>query len=262
MKHKLWQALQFGKYLFRSFHLHGIHSPFVYELNEVIFKEKAKFYAFEAIESIRAKLLLTPKMIHVHDLGAGSHTTKANQRSIQSIAKSALKSPQKAQVLFKLAHFLKPQNILELGTSLGISTAYLAKACPDATISTIEGAPEVAEIAGINFKKLNIENISQQVGNFDTLLEGELQQFKTIDFVFFDGNHQKIPTLSYFDTCLKYAHENSIFVFDDIYWSREMTEAWQSIKEHPRVKVTIDCFEMGIVFFKANQAKQHFTVYH
>ncbi|MBL4707840.1 MAG: class I SAM-dependent methyltransferase [Flavobacteriales bacterium] len=262
MKHKLWQAIQFGKYLLRSFHLHGIHSPFVYELNETIFKEKVKFYAFEEVESIRAKLLLTTKKLTIHDLGAGSQTNNSNKRAIGDIAKSALKSPKKAQVLFRLAYHFKPTNILELGTSLGISTAYLAKACPKANIITIEGAPEVANVAAINFEKLKLNNISQVVGNFDSILESELKQLKKVDFVFFDGNHKKAPTLSYFHTCLKYAEKDSIFIFDDIYWSKEMTEAWEEIKSHPEVSVTIDCFEMGLVFFKKGQVKEHFTVYH
>ena len=93
-------------------------------------------------------------------------------------------------------------------------------------------------------------------------VEKELKEHNQLDFVFFDGNHKKKPTLSYFKQCLEVAHEDSIFIFDDIYWSTEMTEAWQEIKKHPKVTLSIDCFEMGIVFFKKEQAKEHFTVYH
>lgn len=262
MKHKVWQAFQYCKYLLRSFHLHGIHSPFVYQINETIFKENAKLYAFDEVESIRSKLLLTSKKINVQDLGAGSQANNSNERTIQDIAKYALKSPRKAQLLFRLAYAFKPTNIIELGTSLGISTAYLAKACPIARITTIEGSPEVAKVAIINFEKLNLQNVHQVVGNFDNRLEDELNRIKEVDFVFFDGNHKKAPTLSYFKTCLNYANEESLFIFDDIYWSKEMTEAWEEIKKHPSVTVTIDCFEMGLVFFKKDQAKEHFTVYH
>jgi len=262
MKHKIWQAYQFAKYLLRSFHLHGIHSPFVYQINESIFKEKIKFYAFDEIESIRAKLLLTQKTIHVNDLGAGSHVNKNNERSISEIANSALKAPKKAQLLYRLVHYFKSEQILELGTSFGISTLYLAKANSKGNITTIEGAPEVAKIAAINFKKLNMQNINLIVDNFDSSIEVQLKKMKTVDLVYFDGNHKKIPTLSYFNSALKYSDENSLFIFDDIYWSKEMTEAWNEIKTHPQVSVTIDCFEMGLVFFKKDQAKEHFTVYH
>ena len=262
MKQKLWQTFQFGKYLLRSFHLHGIHSPFIYELNEVVFKEKTRFYAFDEVEAIRSKLLLTHKEIKVLDLGAGSQVNNSKTRKISQIAKSALKSPKNAQVLFRLVQKFKPNTILEIGTSLGITTCYLARSNKASNIFTLEGSPEITKVAQINFNKLGIKNVNQIVGNFNETLSETLKSIKVLDFVFFDGNHQKTPTLAYFNECLKKADENSIFVFDDIYWSKEMTTAWKEIKRHEKVVVTIDCFEMGIVFFKKDQAKEHFTVYH
>lgn len=262
MKAKFWQAYQFIKYLFRCIHLHGIHSPFVFNIHQDIFKAKTKYYAFEEIESIRAKLLLTEKVIDVKDLGAGSRSSLSNKRSVKHIAETALKKPKKAQLLFRFIHYFKPTCILELGTSLGITTAYLAKANSKSDVFTVEGSPEIAKIARVNFKKLKVQNVEQSIGNFDDLLANKLKSLKTVDFVFFDGNHQKTPTLNYFESCLQYKNENSIFVFDDIYWSKEMTEAWQEIKTHPEVTVSIDCFEMGFIFFKKDQAKEHFTVYH
>lgn len=258
----MWSIFQYIKYLFRSFHLHGIHSPFVYELNENIFKEKTPFYVFDEIEAIRAKLLLTTKKIKVDDLGAGSKRNNADQRRISDIAKLSLKKPKTAQLLFRLLNRTNAETILELGTSLGISTAYLAKACPNAKVVTIEGASEVAKVAEVNLRKLNVLNVRQVIADFDSALPIELEKLKRLDFVFFDGNHQLEPTLHYFNTCVAYAQENSVFVFDDIYWSKEMTMAWEKIKAHPKVTITVDCYEMGFVFFKKDQAKEHFTVYH
>ena len=262
MKNKTWQVYQYILYLLRSFHLHGIHSPFVYHLNEKIFKEKAKFYAFDEVESIRAKLLLTSKIIHVNDLGAGSQVNNSNKRSIQEIAKSALKKPKKAQLLFRIVEHFRPQKILELGTSLGISTAYMAKANPNAIIHTIEGSEEIAKIAAVNFKKLNVENITQVVGHFNAVLSNSLEKLQKVNMCYVDGNHKKQPTLDYFHQILPYTNEQSILIFDDIYWSREMTEAWKLIQQHQSVSITIDLFEFGIVCFKGDQAKEHFTVYH
>lgn len=262
MKNKFWQAYQYFLYLLRSFHLHGIHSPFVYQINESLFKEKTKFYVFDDIESIRAKLLLSAKIIQVNDLGAGSQIHKSNERSIQEIAKSALKSPPKAQLLFRLVNHFKPNSILELGTSLGISTAYLAKGNPQATVHSIEGSDTIAQVASINFKKLKIENINQIVDHFDKALPHCLEQLKKIDFCYIDGNHQKQPTINYFHQLLPYTNEHSILIFDDIYWSPGMTAAWKYIQQHESVRVTIDLFEFGIVFFKTDQAKEYFTVYH
>ena len=127
------------------------------------------------------------------------------------------------------------------------------------TIS-IEGCPETAKIAAQNFEKIEIKNVEQFIGNFDAILPDIVEKREEIDFVLFDGNHRKKATLNYFLTCLEKASENSVFIFDDINWSDEMREAWQEIKDHEQVTVTIDLFFMGIVFFRKEQAKQHFII--
>ncbi len=258
----IWRAVEFLKYLLKSFHLHGIHSPFVFELNEKVFQEKSSFYAFQDIESIRAKLLLTDQKVKVKDLGAGSRKDNGSHRRIKDIAQYALKPAKKAQLMFRLVNHFKPDTILELGTSLGVTTAYLAKACPKAKIISIEGAPEIAKIAQLNLEKLQISNVTQRIDSFEDALQEELSELEKVDFVFFDGNHQKEPTLDYFKQCLDYSDENSVFVFDDIHWSKGMTEAWEEIKKHPKTTISIDLFDLGIVFFKQDQAQQNFTVYH
>lgn len=262
MNHKLHQALQYCKYLIRCIKQKQVSSVFIQQLIEDVFKEKAKFYAFDEIEALRAKLLLTEKVIKVNDLGAGSKSTSKSRRKINQIAKTAIKAPKNSQVLYRLVHKFKPKQILELGTSFGITTSYLAKATKKATITTIEGSAEIAKIAQVNFSKLNIKNISQIIGNFDHTLDDVIDSTSDLDFVFFDGNHRKEPTLRYFLNCLEKVNKNSIFVFDDIYWSAEMTNAWIEIKKHTKVAFTIDCFEMGIVFFDENKGNGHFTVYH
>jgi predicted O-methyltransferase YrrM len=242
--------------------LHGIHSPFVFYIQHEIINEKIPFYAFDDIESVRAKLLLSQQEIKVKDLGAGSQNDENKKLKINQIARRSLKAPKDAQLLFRLAYHFKPKSILELGTSLGITTAYLAKACPSAKIISIEGAPSVAKVATVNLKKLNVFNVKQQVGAFEDELKPAINSLEKLDFVFFDGNHRYQSTLNYFESCLPLADENSIFIFDDIYWSKEMHSAWKKIKKHPAVTVTIDVYSMGIVFFKKDQAKEEFTVYH
>ena len=258
----IWRAFQYLKFLFRSTQSVNGNSSLFHELMANVFQEKTPYYAFEEIESVRAKLLLTDKEIKVIDLGAGSKKNNKTHRKINQITRLALKRPKKAQLLFRLANYLKAQSIVELGTSFGITTAYLARACPKAKIVTIEGSPEVAKVARINLKKLNVLNVQQVVSNFETALPIQLRDLKEVDFVFFDGNHRKQPTLDYFAQCLDYSTTNSVFVFDDIYWSKGMKEAWDEIKNHPKVKLTIDCFEMGMVFFQGSQLKEHYTVYH
>lgn len=239
---------------------HGTHSPFVYKLtDEVIYDFNVKS-DYKSIEAQRKKLLNDDSLITVTDLGAGSHLNKNRTKKVQQIAKNALKSPRLAQLIYRLAKENQPNHILELGTCLGLTTAYLSKACPDADIITIEGCPETAKVAYKNFVDLELENVELRVGNFDALLPDLIAQADQLDFVYIDGNHRKDATLNYFNWCLPKVHEGSLLIFDDIYWSEGMKEAWEEIKRHPDVTVTIDLFWIGLVYFKKGQAKEHFKI--
>lgn len=239
---------------------HGTHSPFVYKLvDEVIYDFNAKT-DYVAIELQRKKLLNDDTAIRVTDLGAGSHLNKNRVKKVREIAKNALKSPRLAQLIYRLVRHSQPENLIELGTCLGITTAYLSRAAPAAKMITIEGCPQTAEKAAENFRDLGLQNVELQVGNFDELLGGVVEQLPRLDFVYVDGNHRKEATLQYFNWCLPKVHENSLLIFDDIYWSQGMKAAWQEIKAHPEVTVTIDLFWIGLVYFKKGQAKEHFKI--
>ncbi|WEK19041.1 MAG: class I SAM-dependent methyltransferase [Candidatus Pedobacter colombiensis] len=250
----------FLKHRFTAKSRHGTHSPFVYKLtDEVIYDFKSKT-DYKTIEAQRKKLFNDDSLITVTDLGAGSHLNKDRTKKVKEIAKNALKSPALAQLIYRLAKDCNPSCIIELGTCLGITTAYLAKACPDAEVVTIEGCPETAKVAYRNFRKLELENVELQVGNFDVLLPEVIAEHEKLDFVYIDGNHRKEATLNYFKLCLPKVHEGSLLIFDDIYWSKGMKEAWTEIKNHPDVTVTIDLFWIGLVYFRKGQAKEHFKI--
>jgi len=239
-----------------------IHSPFVFNLiNEVIY-DKRHYYAFDDIALLREKLLQNKHSITIADYGAGSTRMPKHQRRIAQIATHSSVSDKVGRLLFKLALHQKAQHLLELGTALGISTLYQARAVgANACIHTIEGCPQTAAYAKRNFEVLTATNIQLHVGRFETQLPKVLAQMPTLDMVLFDGNHRKMPTLQYFEQCLPLAHENSVFIFDDIYWSAEMVAAWEQIKQHPKVRLSIDLFRVGLVFFKTDQAKEHFKLY-
>ena len=239
---------------------HGTHSPFVYKLADEVIYNKGQLQDYHVIEAQRKRLLQDETMIQVTDLGAGSHLNKDRTKKVRQIAKNALKRPGLAQLIYRLAKFNNANLIIELGTCLGITTAYLAKAVPQANVITIEGCPQTAAIAKENFKALNLDHIRLEVGNFDHILPGILEEQEKLDFVYIDGNHRKDATLNYFKWCLPKVHENSMLIFDDIYWSAGMKEAWAEIKDHPQVTVTIDLFWIGLVFFKKGQARQDFKL--
>ena len=214
----------------------------------------------EEIDDVRNELLKNSNKITVTDLGAGSKVFKSDKRKISDIVKYSAISKKYGELLFRLAVFQKPEMILEIGTSLGFGTMYLAKPNSKAEIYTLEGCPATSEIAGKNLRKLQIENVKQIVGNFDNKLNAVLNNIETLDFVYFDGNHKKSATLNYFNQCLPKIKNNTIFVFDDIHWSDDMEEAWNTIKSNPKVTLTVDLFFKGLVFFRKELSKQNFIV--
>lgn len=255
--------IKYIRYLLSSNNAHGIHSPFVFYLYNEVINKKGSYYSFDKIEQLRKKLLASAKEIEVVDLGAG----RSGERMISEIASRSAKSQKYCELLFRLAYHFKPKTILELGTSLGISTSYLASADSNTPVITIEGSPDTAAEARKNFEALGLKNIKSHIGNFDTVLPGLLShpdsyRDQTPDslLVFIDGNHRKEPTLNYFRQFLTHVSSDSILIFDDIHWSSEMEEAWKEIKAHPQVTVTIDIFFMGLVFFRKEQAKENFTI--
>lgn len=240
---------------------HGIHSPFVYQFVRDVLIDKKKYYAYSQVEQVRKRMLKDDSIISVEDKGAGSAVAKTKARRISEIARTSLKPKKYAQLLFRMVNFYQPQNILELGTSLGITTSYLATANPNANVFTIEGAPEVADKAVANFNSQQLSNVHIVRGSFEDTLQSALNAMQKVDFAFIDGNHRKAPTLQYFEQILQNSHNDTIFVFDDIHWSQEMEEAWAVIRKHAAVTCTIDLFFIGIVLLKREfKQPEHFRV--
>ena len=240
---------------------HGIHSPFVFDFIKHVLNDKKKYESYASIEKIRNELLHDKRVVDVEDLGAGSLAVPFRKKRISDITRSFLKSKKLAQLLFRIVQYYKPRNIVELGTSLGVTTAYIASANKTSKVFTLEGAKNIAVIADKNFKKLGIQNVKLIQGNFDDTLPGLLSQLQKIDLAYVDGNHRKTPTLNYFQQLLQRSTDHSVFIFDDIHWSKGMEEAWKEIQQHEAVTLTIDLFFIGIVFFKKDfKAKQHFVI--
>jgi predicted O-methyltransferase YrrM len=232
----------------------------VYELYTQIVKSKSWYYVFEEIEAFRHTLLRSTEQITVQDLGAGSKVNASKQRKVSDIARHSLKNAKTGQLLFRLVNHFQPNTIFDLGTSLGITTLYLAAPSKQAQIFTFEGCSQTLQVAQKHFTALQYNHITLVSGNIDQTLHETLNTVSQVDFVFFDANHRLEPTCMYFQQCLGKAHEQTVFVFDDIYWSPQMEQAWQRIKNHPSVTLTIDLFDVGLVFFRKNQPKQHFVL--
>jgi predicted O-methyltransferase YrrM len=240
---------------------HGMHSPFVFDFILNVLNNKKGYEAPTEIETLRKQLLSDKAVVAIEDLGAGSRVQSSKQRAISSLAKNAVKPKKYSQLLYRLVRHYQPKTIIELGTSLGITTSYLSKANPSAKVVTIEGSEAIANIARQNFQKPNLSNIESLIGDFDNILPTITSQQQTIDLAYIDGNHRLEPTLNYFKQFLSRVNNDSILIFDDIHWSEEMEEAWETIKAHPSVKCTIDIFFLGFVFFRQEfKTKQNFVV--
>lgn len=255
------QLSYFLSYFKQAKTIFQVHSPFVYQFVDNVIEDKRTYYAFGQIEDLRRVLLLDNRTVEVTDFGAGSHTMKTNTRKISQIAKYSLSPERQGRALFKIANLYRPKTIVELGTSLGVATLYLHKANQQATIHTLEGCPEIGKIAQRNFNRIGNINIHLHIGAFEKTLPALLQRKPGIDLLYLDGNHRKKPTLDYFEQCLPYLHEQSVVILDDIYWSEEMYEAWQAIKAHPDVTLTIDNYDYALVYFrKAQKEKEHYSI--
>ena len=255
----LFQLLAYLRFWLRSGNAHGLHSPFVFGLYTSVVRHTGIYRAYAPVEARRQQLLNSSASISVTDFGAGSHTGAGRQRRVADIARTAAKPRKLAQLLFRLVNYLRPATMLELGTSLGLTTAYLASADSRSRVVTFEGCPNVAAVARETFAALDLQHVAVVEGNLDHTLAPTLAALGApVDFVFFDGNHRYEPTLRYFEQCLAHRTDESLFVFDDIHWSADMERAWETIKAHPDVRLTVDLFYIGLVFFRKNQPKQHF----
>ena len=254
----MFQIIEYIKFLWHSKNEHAVHSPFIFDLITKCFYHRTFYPEYNQLQSYRKSLLSDSQIIEIKDFGSGSKVFSSNKRQIKDIAKTSGTSHKRSKLLFRLMTYLNVQNALEFGTSLGIGTYSMALGNQNASIRSIEGCPEISRFTSDKFEQLNINNV--QVVN--KVFSSALQDFKQnqFDLVFIDGHHDKEATIQYFQQLLLNAHNDSVFIFDDIHWSKGMTEAWDSIKNHPEVTVTIDTFFWGFVFFRTEQAKEHFTI--
>lgn len=270
------EAKKYLAYKLKAKNEHSIHSPFVFTLYTEVIKNREKYYAYDEIGRLRKKLLHNEEVIEVTDLGAGSKKLK-KKRSIAEIAKVSMIPQKYGELLFRLTNYFQPKNILELGTSLGVSALYMHKAAPKAKLISVEGCSETNAFARNLFasngvppakgedhasakRKNGHGGVELVCGSFDEYLP-EIALTQKFDLIYIDGNHTYEATIRYFHNLLEHVNNNSVMIFDDIYWSAGMTKAWEEIKAHPSVRLAIDLFKVGIIFFrKENKQKENFIL--
>jgi predicted O-methyltransferase YrrM len=257
-----YTVTKYLKYILFSSHKrgHGIHSPFVYNLVTKVFRNKINTEVVFNIEKTRQMMISDDRTIRVTDYGSGSKRRKSNLRRVSEITKYSAVPRKYGILLSGLSREFGKSDIIELGTSLGISAMYLASLSPEITVHTIEGCPETSEIAKDNFNRSGLKNIRMYTGKFDEVLSEIGNQHIRPGLVFIDGDHRKEPVLKYFYKITEISDDQSVIVIDDIHSSTEMTEAWEEIKKFSMVTLTVDIFRMGLVFFREGMTRSDYII--
>jgi predicted O-methyltransferase YrrM len=257
-----FRAISYVRYLATAKSIQYIHSPFLFELMKYVFDDSKKNYpsSFNEIEECRKKLTGDKRIIQFEDHGAGANGDEKSIKeiSVSDIASKAVKQGKYSRFLYRLVDYLKCTEAIELGTSLGITTSYLASACNQ--VKTVEADKNVLNIAEENWKILSKRNIKSYCFDLNEGWTHLTTDIDTIDFLFIDANHRKEAVIRYVLQALPYIHQKSIIVLDDIYWSEDMLEAWNILKARKEVSLSFDIFQMGVLFFDSNLSKQHFTL--
>lgn len=256
----LFQIKAYFHFLWHSKNQHGVHSPFVYSLVTKCFYDTKPKPDYNILKQYRNALLRNKNTIEVTDFGAGSRVFKSNTRQISKIAETAGITPKRAELLYRITNYFKPETILEIGTSLGLATSALSLGNPKAEIVTLEGCPETSGVAQKQFQKFNLTNVEAIITEFKNYFSETATKNCHWKLIYFDGNHSKQATLDYFELLLPTITNETVWIFDDIHWSEDMEAAWAIIKNHPKVTVTIDTFQWGLVFFRYEQEKEHFVI--
>lgn len=253
----MYQLIKYLQFLWRSKNEHGVHSPFVFKLITEGMQQRTPIELREHLKAHRKYLYKQDLKIAVEDFGAGSKVFKSNMRSVDRMARIAGMTYSEQLKMARLTSYLKPAKILELGTSLGLGTTAMHLGYPQGQLTTVERCPNTLAEATKGFEKFGLKNITTKNELFTDFLNNCEQKW---DLIYLDGGHTKDFTLFTFEQLLPLMHNDSVLIIDDIYWSKDMAAAWEEIKAHPKVKVTIDSYHWGWVFLRKEQERQDFTL--
>ncbi|MBS3738105.1 O-methyltransferase [Mesohalobacter halotolerans] len=256
----LWFRIKtFFQFLLKSTNEHGVHSPFVYAFVTRCLYSRTSQDALKLLRSLRKPALQSQQSLQMLDRGEGSQHFKTSRRPVSKIAKNAGMGWHQSKLMQKIVDYFNINLSLELGTSVGLGSLALAANQPNNKVETVDACPNTSNFAKHYFENHNLKHIQVHTTEFQSFLS-QLPKDKTYDLVYLDGHHQKNATLQYFSTLKNHIHDNSLIILDDIYWSKGMQEAWQTICRDDKVKVSIDLYFWGIVFFKPELSKQDFKI--
>jgi predicted O-methyltransferase YrrM len=258
----IYRIKSFAKFIYKAKPLagYGIHSPFVFNFaSNVLLSANRKNIPLPEIKKLLKQLKSDTRSLNVSDYGAGAEE-KSKKRKVLQIVQHASTHLSYCRLLFRVTQEIRPNTIIELGTSFGISTTALSLAAPYSIIYTIEGSEEIALVAKENFEKLGLKNIKQYIGRFEEHLDKIINEIQVPFMVYIDGNHCYEPTLRYFKAFAGIANNDCTIIIDDIHWSDQMEKAWSEICDLPGTTIKLDLYQMGIVFFNQGLPKLVYNI--
>ncbi|MDN3205749.1 O-methyltransferase [Algoriphagus sediminis] len=257
MKDRLFALIAYLNYWLQKEDEYSLQGPFLSDLySELRQYLKISNQSDLEIEGFRNSLLKNPEKIQVLDLGAGSKKVNTQQRKISDITAYSTSGKKFCKLYQYFCSLTPAKHIIELGTCMGISTRYLASAAKG-MVYTFEGSEEIQKTAKQNSSNYPIEFIG---GEIKTTLPKVLRKIPSVDFALIDANHTYEGTIRSFDLILNKIHSQSIIAIADIHWSKGMTKAWTEIKNRPEVKLSLDFYEAGILFFEVPFTKPRHLV--
>lgn len=249
-------VFEYIKYWWKAKDRHGIHSPFVYKLSDIVIKQSIDSEFKQKRSELYQYLSKQEKVVNRIDLGVGSKK-RSSSITVKAIFSSSSSKGKTADLLYRLSKAYEPKRMLELGTNLGIGAIHLAQGFPNGNVISIEGCPNTAEIAKENLAKLNCQNVDVITSDFTSFLKENNQMF---DLVFIDGHHDGEALINYLSQLVPFIKDETIIILDDIRWSSSMLSAWERIKGDQHFHLTIDLFRCGLVMKRHHQEKEHFTL--
>lgn len=260
----------------------GIHSPLVYDLIRKVIVNEERWKVPGRVVEVHRALLKDRTRLAFEEFGAGSRVastesggdsrddftgsdagsgiTSVASRSIRSLTRRSSVNRRFGRFLFRLVRWFRPDELIELGTGIGVSTLYLSAAF-DRQMESVEASPQKHAFSKVLFEQYGIKNVKTHCGTFMQCFEDVVPDPDARSMVFLDGDHRYGATMELVERLIDTRKNGEmLIVIDDIHWSEEMERAWNELRHDSRIPFTVDLFQVGLVFIRDEVSKQHFTL--
>jgi len=197
-------------------------------------------------EQRRADLLASQEPLgDVFELDTGKHDVT----TVGAETRTASCPPRKALFLYRLVRSARPSLVVEFGSALGISGAYLASALRangTGRLVTVEGSPSRQTIAAESIESVAPGVTTSIRGFFDD----HLDVLDGAALFFNDGNHHADAVLRYAEAAVTRMAKPGLLIVDDVQgYSDEMTAAWKQLCADRRFSRSLLVDRIGLLSF-------------